>query len=154
MALPSLATREQLEEGLGVAPITGLDATRAEAVLFRVSSLVRSYAGRTWETTPAPDAVVTVVLEVAQRVYLNPRNTTTAGNGEFSAAYAIVGLSLTDEEKRAIDGAVGRRRGSLGSIETTRGDPVCTTGYVPTGPPPAGYDFPWCALDGDGTVGW
>lgn len=153
MAAP-LASRTQLEEGLGVEPIVGLDATRADAVLARVSSLVRSYAGRMWEAEDPPDAVVTVVLDVAQRVYLNPRNTTTTGNGEFAATYAIVGLSLTDEEKRAIDQAVGRRRGSLRSIETTRGDPVCVTGYVPTGPPPSGYDFPWYALDPDGTVAW
>lgn len=152
MAEP-LASRTQLEEALGVEPLDGLDATRADAVLFRVSSLIRSYAGRTWAGETVPDAVVAVTLEVAQRVYTNPRNVQSGTTGPFGAQFAFVGLSLTDEEKNDISRAVGRRRGGLRTVETTRGDPVCTTVYVPTGPPPSGYDFPWYASD-DPLPGW
>lgn len=144
MTLPLLADRGALEAALGIEPLTGLGATRAEAVLARVSALVRSEAGRTWATTPPPDAVVAVVLEVAQRVFLNPRNVQSSQTGPFAARYAMVGLSLTAAEKADIDRAVGRRRGGLRSIETTRGDQeACETAYVPTGPPPEGEPFPW-----------
>lgn len=142
MALPPLATVPDLE---ALVPGT-VDVSRAEAVLTRVSSLVRSEAGRTWEGTDPPDAVVAVTLEVAKRVYLNPHNMRQASTGPFGGTYDLVGLYLLPDEKRIITRAVTSRRG-LFTLATTRGEDWLGTTYVPTGPEPSGYDFPWYSDD-------
>lgn len=145
MAAAPLASIGDLEKLLG-GPLAGADAERAEQVLVRVSSLVRSDAGATWAETPVPDEVVTIVLDVAYRVFTNPQNLRQTQAGPFSGSYAFVGLQLTAAELRIVKRAAGRRKG-LKIISTGRGDHHAPAVHVPTGPPPAGPDFPWYATD-------
>lgn len=128
------------------------DDERAEAVLSAASNLVAAYAGKDWSTTDAPADVTDIVVQVAARVYLSPPNSNVRqwtkgpfGEGYFDAAQN--GLYLTDEEKTALNRFRANASG-LGTLSTTRGEGVGDTIYVPTGPPPAGYPFPWYAADG------
>jgi hypothetical protein len=128
---------------------------RAAAVLSAASNLVIGYAGKTadWTTgVEVPADVADVVIQVAARVYLSPANTNVRQwtKGPFTEGYfdaAGNGLYLTDEEKSVLDRFRTTASG-LGVLSTTREDPNTGTIYVPTGPPPAGYDFPWYAADG------
>jgi hypothetical protein len=140
-----------LEAWVGQAIPSGVETTRADAVLSAASNLVAAYAGKTW-TDDVPADVVDIVVQVAARVYLSPPNANVRqwtkgpfGEGYFDAAQN--GLSLTDDEKTTL----GRFRSSasgLGTISVTREDASSGTIYVPTGPPPPGYPFPWYAADG------
>jgi hypothetical protein len=140
-----------LEAWTGQAISTGPELDRAEAVLLAASNRVAAYASKEW-TDDVPDDVVDIVVQVAARVYLSPPNTNVRqwtkgpfGEGYFDAAQN--GLYLTADEQAAL----GRFRTSpsgLGTLSVTREDASAGTIYVPTGPPPAGYDFPWYAADG------
>lgn len=125
---------------------------RAVAVLTAASNLVRAEARQTWDTALPPDEVVDVVVQAAARVWLNPSGATSWTKGPFSERYpeaAALGMYLTPAEQATL----GRYRTSpgvpgLGTIRTTRGDAwYRQTLYVPTGPPPSGYDFPWYDAD-------
>lgn len=127
---------------------------RAAAVLSAASSMVQGYTGRDWTTdgNDAPDEVLNLVVRVAARVYLSPANPNLRNwtKGPFSEAYfdaAGSGLALTDDEKAVLNRYISNASG-LGTISTTREDASTGTIYVPTGPPPSGYPFPWYAADG------
>ena len=128
------------------------DDERAGAVLSAASNLVSAYAGRDWTTADAPADVVDIVVQVAARVYLSPANSNVRqwtkgpfGEGYFDAAQN--GLYLTDEEKTVLNRFRSAASG-LGTLSVTRGEPLDGTIYVPTGPAPSGYPFPWYAADG------
>lgn len=93
-----------------------------------------------------PDAIRAVTLEVAKRVHLNPENMRQTATGPFSGSYALVGVYLTPTEQLIVSRAATARRG-LFTLATTRGEDALGTTYVPTGPPPSGYDFPLFASD-------
>lgn len=109
MPLPSLATVEEFDVWLSGSVI---DEDRAEAILTAASTLVRSASGRAWVgadgepeeglTETQSDAAHTVVLTVAERVWLNPEGAVSQTAGPYSksvAAWAAFGLELTDSEK-------------------------------------------------------
>lgn len=134
--------------GQDIAP----DDSRAAAVLSAASNLVSAYAGKDWSTTEAPADVADIVIQVAARVYLSPANANVRqwtkgpfGEGYFDAAQN--GLYLTDEEKTTLNRYRSIASG-LGTLSTTRGEANEGTIYVPTGPAPSGYPFPWYAADG------
>lgn len=115
MALPPLATVDELAVWLGV-DITNED--RAEAILVAASTLIRTHTGRIWvdadgdpEADADPvklDAVNTVCLSVAGRVYTNPDGTKQESIDGYSntvADWAAFGLSLTDDEKAMVGGS-------------------------------------------------
>lgn len=120
---------------------------RAGAVLSAASNLVSAYAGKDWTTEDAPADVADIVVQVAARVYLSPANTNVRNwtKGPFNEGYfdaAANGLYLTDEEKTALNRFRTVASG-LGTLSVTRGEGAGSTIYVPTGPPPSGYPFPW-----------
>ena len=155
MALPLLAEVHHLAAVVGV-PIPSGDP-RAEAVLFRASALVRSYSGQTWTdpltglSTTIPDDVQSVVLSVAERIWTNPQGAIQITKGPFTtrlAESAGEGLYLTDTEKAILARYRSGGTGGLWTLGRTRGDlDVNDTRYVPTGPEPSGYPFPWYASD-------
>lgn len=132
--LPALASPADLETWLGQ-QIEAPAAARAQAILHAASTLVRNHTGRPWivdgDDGPTPedgvsevrlDAVRTVVITVAARVYTNPNGTVAQTTGPFSrtvAAWASLGLALSDDERSLLSG--GGFRG-LGTVPTTRGD--------------------------------
>lgn len=144
MALPPLVDPEDLAEWLE-RPVASL-GPRAWAVVSAASSVVRSYASRTWITNGAldvvPDDVKTVTVQLAARTFNNPDGYSTERLGDYSyglPASAVTGLALTSAEKAIL----GRYRSSgsgLWSLSTTREDPAADTAWVPVvGAPP----FPW-----------
>lgn len=143
---------DALEAWVGQPISSAVDATRAEAVLSAASNLVSAYAGKDWSTTDAPADVADIVVQVAARVYLSPANSNvrTWNKGPFTEGYfdaAQNGLYLTDEEKTALNRFRTAASG-LGTVSVTRGEETEGTIYVPTGPEPSGYPFPWYAADG------
>lgn len=148
--MAALATVSDLEGLLGQT-LDDAGRSRAAAVLDRVSSLVRS-EGLAWADIPSvPESVVTVVLDIAHRVFLNPQNFRQVTSGPFAGSYSFVGLHLTGAERRIVRRAAGRRSG-LQVISTTRDDFGDGTVWIPTGPEPSGQPFPWYAED-DPTAG-
>lgn len=150
MALDPLASTSELEAWLGES-VTGSKVARADALLAGASTLVRSETGRAWVgATGEPeefeehhdeiwDALRTVTLQVAARVWRNPRGTVQSTTGPFSDTYDVRvadGLYLTDAERAilgtAVDLAVGDVSLGLGTISTTRGT-VETTRSVDDG---------------------
>lgn len=112
MALPPLASVAELEGWLG---ITASPVQRAEAILAAASTLVRTHSGRSWVDADGEpeealsetqlEAAKTVVLAVTGRVWRNPSGLTQEVVGPFSrsiAAWAAMGLELTDSEKQMI----------------------------------------------------
>lgn len=99
-------------------------------MLSRVSAVVRSAAGVTWEGVEVPEEVEAVVLEVATRVWTNPNGIRQQATGPFSASYAVVGVYLTDEERRILAKYRANQRG-LWTLNTTRGDDEGDTVWVP-----------------------
>jgi hypothetical protein len=113
-------------------PVT--NDSRAEAILTAASTLVRSETDRAWvgeDGEPEPDVsevqlgeARSVVLEVAARVYFNPKGITQQVSGPFSksvAAWYALGMSLSDEEKARV-GIRSKGIRGLGTISTTRGE--------------------------------
>ena len=128
------------------------DDPRAEAVLSAASNMVSAYAGKDWSTEDAPADVVDIAVQAAARVYLSPANPNIRNwnKGPFGEGYfdaAANGLYLTDEEKTVLNRFRTAAFG-LGTVSTTRGSVTDGTIYVPTGPEPSGYPFPWYAADG------
>ena len=155
MALPPLALPSDLAAWVG--QTIPFDDPRAEAVLSASSALVRSYTGQTWvdgagELDDVPDVVASVVIQVAARVWANPNGVVAAtlddGSLRWSEANAS-GLILTDADKAVL--AAYQEQGSesfgLGTISLAGGSRANDTIYVPTGPPPAGYPFPWYSAE-------
>lgn len=155
MALPPLAQVSDLAAWVG--QTIESDDPRAGAVLSAASALVRGYTKETWvdengDLVGVPDDAAAVVVQVAARAWLNPNpNLKNWNKGPFAEGYfdaASLGLYLSDADKDAL--ADYRETGAstgLGTIGITRGDLGYDTVYVPTGPPPSGYPFPWYAAD-------
>lgn len=111
------------------------NAVRAEAILAAASTLVRSRTGQAWvdadgvqlDTVDDDDfeAVKTVVVQVAARVWLNPKGATQQTAGPFSesvAAWASLGLSLTEDEAAMLPSTVDGARPRLWTQSTTRSE--------------------------------
>ncbi len=147
MAPPPLVAVSDLADWLGVT-IDGSGHARAEAVINAVSALIRSEAGHTWETTPVPDTARAIALDVAGRVYLNPRNVAQESVGPFSYSYApgaLAGLDFTESERRRLRSLRGASTGLWSQAVTRDGDSGDTV-WVPVRGTAA--QFPWYA-DGD-----
>lgn len=125
-----IARPEELEALMGK-PVA---VTRAVAILEAASTLVRNRTGRAWVDAagdPLDDVdavefatVKTVVLQVAQRVYLNPQGITQQSTGPFSrsvSAWAALGLSLTEAESEMLP-VSSTARPMLWTQSTTRTD--------------------------------
>jgi hypothetical protein len=110
---------------------------RAAAILSAASTLVTSRTGQAWvdadgiqlETVDDDDfeAVKTVVVLVAARVWVNPHGATQQATGPFSesvAAWAASGLSLTEDEIAMLPISESTIRPALWTLATTRVDPV------------------------------
>lgn len=126
------------------------DDSRAAAVLSAASNLVQGYTGKDWSAEDAPADVADVVIQVAARVWRNPSGAIHWTKGPFSERYtedASNGLYLTDAEMSVLNRFRTSASG-LGTLSTTRGEAGAHTIYVPTGPEPSGYPFPWYAADG------
>jgi hypothetical protein len=94
--------------------------------------------------------VADIVVQVAARVWQNPTGAVSWTKGPFSERYSDAtaqGLYLTDAEKSTLNRYRTAASG-IGTLGVTRGDLGSDTIYVPTGPEPAGYPFPWYAADG------
>lgn len=141
--LPLLASVEDLANWLG--EDIPNDDPRALAVLRRASALVRSEAGKAWETE-VPEDVQGVVVAAASRVWSNPNAAIQRTAGSFSerlSERAADGLYLTDEERRILSRYSDSRFG-LGTIRTYRDDGYGASNvWVPTLPLPSGQGFPF-----------
>jgi hypothetical protein len=124
----SIATLDDLEPWLTID-----NEEKAEAILAAASTLVRSRTGQAWvdadgaqlETVNDDDfeAVKTVVVQVALRVYQNPLGITQQATGPFSrsvAAWAALGLSLTEDEAAMLPVNEDSVRPALWTLATTR----------------------------------
>lgn len=128
--MASIATIDDLEPWLTID-----NEDRAEAILAAASTLVRAKTGQAWvdaagvqlEDVDDDDfaAVKTVVVQVALRVYQNPLGLTQQTTGPFSrsvAAWAALGLSLTDDERSMLPTTIDGNRPGLWTLATTRTD--------------------------------
>lgn len=129
--MASIATVDDLELWLGE---DVSNPVRADAILAAASTLVRTRTGRSWVdadgeplsdvTAEDFDAVKTVVVQVAARVWLNPQGRTQQSAGPFSesiAAWASLGLSLTEAEIGMLP-RNAETRPALWTMATTRCD--------------------------------
>lgn len=129
--MPSpLATVPALMTRLGVATLSDEDTRRAEAALVDASALVRDEAGgdTVWaDPGTCPAAVVTVVLQVARRVFANPDGYSSESDGDYTYRRDADSstLYLTDKEaeivRRYRPNPGGAVRG-LWTLPTTRGE--------------------------------
>lgn len=112
------------------------DDDKAEAILAAANTLVRSETGRAWVdaagvqledvTDDDFEAVKTVIIQVALRVWANPLGITQETTGPYSrsmSAWAALGLSLTDAERAMLPIISGSSRPALWTLGTTRCDP-------------------------------
>ena len=110
---------------------------RAEAILAAASTLVRSKTGRSWVDADGVqledvsdddfEAVKTVVVQVAARVWLNPKGLTQQGAGPYTesvAEWASLGLSLTEDEAAMLPIDRDSTNPALWTQSTTRCDPI------------------------------
>ena len=155
MALPPLAEVSDLAAWVGRA-IPDADP-RAGAVLSHASTKVRAYTRNEWMdeagsvlADPLPDVISQVAVRVAARAYRNPEDLDSVTLDDGTKRWgSIRGLVLTDEDKSDLSEYRSDSLPSgIGTIGTYRDDSAyLETNYVPTGPPPAGYPFPWYADD-------
>ena len=133
------------------------DDPQAGSVLAMASALVRAYVGSSLVPDPTPDplvfpdAAVQVTVDVAYRVWTNPDALIADGIDDATRRWsdrAADGFYLTAANKLILDSLrTPASNGGLWTLGTTRGDDHLDTIYVPTGPPPSGYPFPWYAAD-------
>lgn len=144
MASRALAEVVDLAGWLG-REISDLDP-RARAVLSHASTRVRTYAQKTWDDETIPDVVRDVTVRVAARAWRNPEDLDSVTLDDGTKRWGSVrGLALTDEDRADLEQFRSKAAlpSGLGVVGTYRGDAVIDTVYVPTGPPPSGYPFPW-----------
>ena len=123
---------------------------RAEMLLRMASNLVRSHTGTAWgesDNAAVPEAVSDVVIDVAARMWFNPEGLIGDGVDDYRRQWsesAADGMYLTAANRAMLAPHVKSKSTGLRTIATERGD-LGTSGtiYVPTGPPPSGYPFPW-----------
>lgn len=163
MALPAFAEPSALADWLGDPDV---DIARAAVLVQAASTLVRTETGSAWvdavgalqwEAEDASEklqvvgqAITAAVVASAARAYANPSGFIQEAVGPFSGTRhrdAGDGVFLTATERRSITDAVaalqGRTAPGLWTLGTTRNDPLGDTVYVPTGPAPSGYPFPF-----------
>jgi hypothetical protein len=151
MALSPLATPADLAAWTGET-IDSNDA-RAEAVLSFASALVRAYTGETWDSDDdaAPAEVCGVVVQAAARVWGNPKSLESLTVDDTTPRWGsagTMGVYLTEADKDILGRYVTGGPSDIGSIGlSVNGGPTRDTVFVPTGPPPAGYPFPWYSAD-------
>lgn len=126
-----IASVVDLEQWLGE---TLSNPVRADAILKAASTLIRTRTGRSWVdaagepledvTADDFDAVKTVCVQVAARVWLNPHGRTQQTTGPFSesvATWASLGLSFTEDEAAMLP-RNAETRPALWTLATTRCD--------------------------------
>lgn len=153
MALPPLAAVSDLAAWVGREIPS--DDPRAGAVLSHASTKVRTYTRQSWVDdsnvlTDVPDLVRDVVVRIAARVWWNKEELDSVSVDDGTKRWGSTrGLMLTAEDMADLaEWRTVAPPNGLGVISTTRGEgDDLNTLYVPTGPPPAGYDFPWYAAD-------
>lgn len=152
MALPPLAEVSDLAAWVG--RTISDDDPRAGAVLSHASTRVRTYTGQTWVDDnnvleDVPDAVAEVTVRVAARAWRNPEDLDSVTLDDGTKRWGSVrGLVLTDEDREDLAEWRGDEApAGIGVLGTYRDDWTDDTIYVPTGPAPSGYDFPWYAAD-------
>lgn len=129
MGLPSLVTLEKFEAWAS-SPVSS--PRRAMAILSAASTLVRTHTGSSWVDAAGEletgvtelqlEAVQTVVLQVADRVYFNPSGETQRSVANYSAsvsAWYAAGMYLTAEDKQMLPSA-STARPALWTQATTR----------------------------------
>lgn len=145
--LPSLASVLDLSARAGE---TITDDLAAGAVLDMASAVVRAYVRTDYVDAPVPDAARIVTVEVAYRVWRNPDGLIGDGIDDVTRRWSDRsgdGFYLTAAEKLVLDGLRSDGGGGLWTLGVTKNDIDADTAYVPTGPPPSGYPFPWYAAD-------
>lgn len=100
-----------------------------------------------WLYAAVPEAVSDVVIDVAARMWFNPEGLIGDGVDDYRRQWsesAADGMYLTAANRAMLAPHVKAKSTGLRTIATERGD-LGTSGtiYVPTGPPPSGYPFPW-----------
>ena len=133
MALPALATADDLATWLGLPAFTAQDKRRAEAVLRAASARVRRTANATWVDADGaphdvPEDAVTVTLEIAASVYRNPEGYKRVQLGTFSADVDGGLLRVTDDQAAVLAGITAGdptvpARPRLWTLSTTRDAP-------------------------------
>lgn len=133
--LPTLVTTDTFKLWPGV--IVGDDETAsADYLLLAASNYVRieSDDPNRWAdptADPAPPAVLTVVVQVAARVWRNPDNAAMVTTGPFAEQWTQAvedGLHLTDSERKIL--ARTTARSPLWTQSTTRDDDVLPSPYI------------------------
>lgn len=150
MAMPPLATVEDLAAWTGLSIEAG--DPRAGALLSAASALVRGYTGEKWdgENAVAPDDVKYVVVQVAARAWINPSNLESITIDDATRRWGssgVAGLRLEASDRDALAGYLENGSTGLGTISIAVNGRNDSTVYVPTGPPPSGYPFPWYSTD-------
>ena len=139
MALPSLASLEELTRRLGVA-LNEAEQERAQAALDDASALIRAEAATTWTDTADPPTlanvpaiVESITLSVARRAYENPSAHADKRVDDISVTYdrrrGEGAVYLTSAERRAVRKAAGVS--GVSTIELEGAWPFDTTVYVP-----------------------
>ena len=126
--LPPLASLTDFTNRLGRPVGSTEDAARAEAALVDASSIVRVEAGTTWMNDAGtalgavPDAIATVVLAVARRVFDNPEGLINESLGSYAAGMANPTSDVyLKASERATIAKVVNPGGGIGTLSTTRG---------------------------------
>ena len=114
--MSALAAVADLETRLGTV-LEGADLARAQAALDDVSVEVLSVSGADWDDQSVPGVVRVVVLAAAKRIFQNPQGLAGEQLGEYSWRLPgnVAGTTLTDDERRTVQTAVGIK--SVGSIQ-------------------------------------
>lgn len=143
--MKALANVSELADWIGEPIESEADTKRAELCLRIASALVRSEAGRKWdsEDSEVPEAASLVTLYCASRVYENREAENQSGVDNWQASRKVMeaGAYLTASEKRMLAQINRNQFGGLGTISTTKQEQVTPSGLVPTGTP--GVEFPW-----------
>lgn len=149
MALPPLASVEQLADWLGEPISDAPDISRAGGALRTASALVRRETGRTWVDPDnpkvlngqVPEEAEIVTLQAAARGYTNPDALTSERIDDAQVARKVeeAGVYLTASERDLLAPLAGRAHQGLGTVSTFRGDtpPVWDSWWWINGPTPA-----------------
>lgn len=141
-----LATLSAMEARLR-RPLTGPEATAAEAAIDDATALVLAVTGRTWLVSGVPDTRVTpIVLSVALRAFRNPEGYSTETVGSWtgvtggSGQDVASGVYLTTHERDQLRALMGKS--GIVSVEVTRPEHTATSGVVYVAVDYGGEPFP------------
>lgn len=148
--MATLAQPTELGDFLGETIAEG--DKRALSVLSVASSVVRAYVGpsaQEWDDEGIPDGARDVTIDVAARVWLNPGGLERDAIDDVQRGFgqqAHERFYLTAANRMILD-ALRPRTGGLFTVSVAAAEPPLDTIFVPTGPPPSGYPFPWYDVD-------